>query len=510
MSMLWLVLLSDAAAFCGFYVAGADQSLYNDATMVVLMRSGTKTVLSMQNSYQGPPEAFAMVVPVPQVLQKDNVRTLPKEIFAHVDKLAAPRLVEYWEEDPCAPPPPLLEMAPGGNPNMGGAAGPARDGVKIEAQFEVGEYDIVILSANDSSGLERWLRREKYNIPEGAEPVLRPYVEAGTKFFVARVIPEKVTFVDGRAVLSPLRMHYDTEQFSLPVRLGLLNSKGEQDLIVHILAPGQRYDVANYDNAFIPTNLRVQDAVRSSFGSFYEAVFKEVGRPGTVVTEYSWDAGSCDPCPEPPLEDREIATLGGDVVGNSSAYGFVLTRLHYRYGKDGLKEDLVFKAAEPVEGGRGTPSQDGTFPSHSASPSPMNQFQGRYVILHPWKGELACKEPHRGNWGGPPAGQGTRETASAPGRLTAGAPPPAEIVLADVLVDGFGSVTPEPQPAPEPALPPPPPPGAKSDDEKWCATSPLAGSWLALGAVMIGMIRRRRSVASLAGRPESSDFRSDP
>ncbi|MEM9727991.1 MAG: DUF2330 domain-containing protein, partial [Myxococcota bacterium] len=94
---------SGAQAFCGFYVSGADASLYNNATMVVMMREGTRTVLSMQNNYQGPPEDFAMVVPVPVVLQKANVKTLPREIFDRVDKLAAPRLVEYWEQDPCQP-----------------------------------------------------------------------------------------------------------------------------------------------------------------------------------------------------------------------------------------------------------------------------------------------------------------------------------------------------------------------------------------------------------------------
>src|SRR5215510_3372482 len=88
-----------ARAFCGFYVAGADQKLFNNATMVVMMREGTRTVLSMQNNYEGPPESFAMVVPVPVVLQKENVKTLPEDVFDHVDKLAAPRLVEYWEQD---------------------------------------------------------------------------------------------------------------------------------------------------------------------------------------------------------------------------------------------------------------------------------------------------------------------------------------------------------------------------------------------------------------------------
>src|SRR5262245_24112241 len=88
-----------AHAFCGFYVGGAGAELYNNATLVVMMREGTRTVLSMQNNYQGPPSGFAMVVPVPVVLQEDNVKTLPREIFARVDKLSAPRLVEYWEQD---------------------------------------------------------------------------------------------------------------------------------------------------------------------------------------------------------------------------------------------------------------------------------------------------------------------------------------------------------------------------------------------------------------------------
>src|SRR5690606_35910056 len=90
-----------ADAFCACYVAGADAALYNDATMVVLMRDGKRTVLSMQNDYQGPPEDFALVVPVPVVLQEGDVKVLPKAVFERVDKLAAPRLVEYWEQDPC-------------------------------------------------------------------------------------------------------------------------------------------------------------------------------------------------------------------------------------------------------------------------------------------------------------------------------------------------------------------------------------------------------------------------
>ncbi|HWL84269.1 MAG TPA: DUF2330 domain-containing protein, partial [Polyangiaceae bacterium] len=270
-----------AEAFCGFYVSGADAKLFNNATQVVMMRDGTRTVLSMQNNYQGPPENFAMVVPVPVVLQKENVKTLPREIFDKVDTLTAPRLVEYWEQDPCTLPEPPMEamaMAPMAQHAARAPSADAAYGVKIEAQFTVGEYEVVVLSAQDSTGLDRWLHDNHYKIPAGAEPYLRPYVQKGSKFFVAKVDVSKVKFErigngPEQAVLSPLRFHYDAETFELPIRLGLINSGGTQDLIVNILARGQRYEVTNYGNVFIPTNFDVAESSKSQFGPFYAALF---------------------------------------------------------------------------------------------------------------------------------------------------------------------------------------------------------------------------------------------
>src|SRR5215211_482745 len=95
---------ASAHAFCGFYVSGSEKKMFNDATNVVLMRDGTPTVLSMQNNYKGPLEDFAMVVTVPVVLKKEQVKTLEKSVFEHVESLGSPRLVEYWEQDPCPPP----------------------------------------------------------------------------------------------------------------------------------------------------------------------------------------------------------------------------------------------------------------------------------------------------------------------------------------------------------------------------------------------------------------------
>ena len=219
------VLVASAAhAFCGFYVSSAGAELFNDATMVVLMREGTRTVLSMQNNYRGPTEDFALVIPVPVILKKESVKTLPKEVFTRIDTLASPRLVEDYEPGVCPPMPMPPSATAGMTVEKGGPSLPRDLGVKVEAKFDVAEYEIVILSAKDALGLDIWLKENKYKVPAGAAPLLKPYVETNWKFFVARVNAKKVNFVNGQAVLSPIRFFYDSEKFELPVRLGLVIS----------------------------------------------------------------------------------------------------------------------------------------------------------------------------------------------------------------------------------------------------------------------------------------------
>jgi hypothetical protein len=237
--------------------------------------------------------------------------------------------------------------------------------------------------------LDTWLRAEKYNIPKGAEPALRPYIESGMFFFVAKVNLKKVKREDGRAVLLPLRFQHDTDTFQLPVRLGLLNARGPQDLIIHILARSQRYEAANLPNVTIPTNIDVQVEMKARFAEFYAALFDETlaKHPGAVITEYAWDATTCDPCPGPTLTTKDILTLGADVLPGKPQYGFVLTRLHARYTAEDLKDDIVFKAAAPIIGGRehytGDTWGDVASLERGAAPSGINNFQGRYAIRYP-------------------------------------------------------------------------------------------------------------------------------
>src|SRR6188474_3436043 len=165
-----------AQAFCGFFVGKAEADLFNDASKVVMVRDGNRTTINMLNEYRGPLKEFAMVVPVPVVLQKEDVKTPFRALFERIDAYSAPRLAEYYDHDPCVPLPPrsmampqMMAPAPAGKMRKDSAA---ELGVKIEAQYTVGPYDIVILSASQSDGLETWLLQNGYRIPRGAAKVL--------------------------------------------------------------------------------------------------------------------------------------------------------------------------------------------------------------------------------------------------------------------------------------------------------------------------------------------------
>jgi hypothetical protein len=168
----------------------------------------------------------------------------------------------------------------------------------------VGEYEVVILSAKDSMGLDTWLRQEKYNIPAGAEPVLKPYVQAGMKFFVAKVNIDKVAKEGDKTMLSPLRFHYDSDRFELPVRLGLLNSSGKQDLLVHILARGQALRGGQLPQRHHPHQPRRGRDHQGQFGDVLRGPLRPDRREEPEGRRHRVRLGrhgTCDPCPGPTL-----------------------------------------------------------------------------------------------------------------------------------------------------------------------------------------------------------------
>jgi hypothetical protein len=367
-----------AWAFCGFYVAKADASLYNEASQVAIARQGDRTVLTMANDYQGPVQEFALVVPVPTVITEEQVNVADNAIMARLDAFSAPRLVEYFDPDPCEVAFPVfadgiaqLAEAPGaGRANFRGSD--AALGVTVEAQFTVGEYDILILSAEESNGLDTWLRRNDYQIPDGASEVLGAYIRQGMKFFVASVNLEEFDSA-GFQRLRPLQIAYESPRFMLPIRLGMVNANGPQDLLVYLLTPSGQVEVTNYRTVEIPSNQEIPLFVKEEFGPFYTETFaKSYADQGRNVAflEYAWDMRGCDPCAADPLTAEEMRRAGVFWLPENvsrNATNVYITRLHVRYTRDRFPEDLVFQET----GNR-------------------RFFQGRYVLNHPFTRGQNC------------------------------------------------------------------------------------------------------------------------
>jgi hypothetical protein len=363
--------------FCGFYVSKADTKLFNKASQVVLARDGDRTVLTMANDFEGDPREFAVVIPVPTLLARGQIHVGDRALIDHLDAYSAPRLVEYFDQNPCqrfefnraaAPMAALKESADVRDSRLAKALG-----VTIEAKYTVGEYDILILSAQQSSGLETWLRDNGYHIPAGASDVISTYLKQNMRFFVAKVnLGEQARL--GFSYLRPLQIAYESPKFMLPIRLGMVNAKGPQELFVYALTRNGRVETTNYQTVRLPVDMDLPTYLKqpSEFASFYKAMFtRQVGAHDgrAVFLEYAWDMKWCDPCAADPLSNDELRRLG--VFWTDGAAGrpsdVFLSRLHVRYDNAHFPEDLVFQET----GDRAN-------------------FQGRYVLRHAWTGGDTC------------------------------------------------------------------------------------------------------------------------
>ncbi|NOS76860.1 MAG: DUF2330 domain-containing protein [Nitrospira sp.] len=374
----------EASAFCGFYVGKADTKLFNKASEVAIARHDNKTVITMANDFKGDVKEFAMVVPVPTVLEKEQIHVGDPAVLKHLADYSAPRLVEYFDENPCRRYD-MLQDRMGAMKSMAPAAAEAkreRDqvlGVTVEAQYLVGEYDILILSAKESAGLETWLTENGYKIPAGASAVLHSYLKQNLKFFVAKVnLGEQAKL--GLTHLRPLQIAFESPKFMLPIRLGTVNADGAQELFIYFLTKQGRVETTNYRTVRLPEAQEIPLYVKDKFGDFYRDLFtQQVKRESErgVFLEYAWDMNWCDPCAANPLSAEELRGLGvfwqdnpsGPQRGRSMpmTQSVFLTRLHVRYDAAHFPEDLMFQET-----------------------SDRSNFQARYILRHPWTGTDEC------------------------------------------------------------------------------------------------------------------------
>src|SRR6202011_266636 len=261
--------------------------------------------------------------------ERKQIGVVDMKTVDHLDAFTAPRLVEYHDDDPCAPKiVPAMPMARTATAMMMVADGLVHRGVTVEATYDVAEYDVSILSAEESDGLVNWLTDNGYKIPAGAEPVLASYIKQKMRFFVAKVNVKRMEKL-GHAFLRPLQVRYETAKFMLPLRLGTVNANGPQDLIAYALTKNGRVETTNYRTVKLPTGLDVPLYVKDEFGKFYKALFERaVAREDmrAVFVEYAGDMGWCDPCAAKPMTFKELVELGARWIESDEDAPFAMRR----------------------------------------------------------------------------------------------------------------------------------------------------------------------------------------
>jgi hypothetical protein len=378
-----------AHGFCGFYVAKADTKIFNKASQVVLARQDDKTVITMANDFKGDPKEFAVVIPVPTLIERGQINVGDKKVIDHLDAYTSPRLVEYYDGSPCVLALMERRMArdaalPAAQSSLGRAEAL---GVTVQAQYTVGEYDIVILSAKQGEGLETWLKENGYRLPRGASEVLGSYIKQKMHFFVAKVNLKEQSRL-GFNYLRPIQVAYESPKFMLPLRLGTLNADGYQELFIYALTQKGRVEPTNYRSIKLPTGMDLPIYIKTRFKDFYRDMFDQQVKGAdmrAVFTEYAWDMNWCDPCAAEPMSFDDLRNLGVFWLADagpqfvpgpgrrpvpppmSGARDVFVTRMHVRYDAQHFPEDLILQET-----------------------ADRNNFQARYVLRHPWKGDREC------------------------------------------------------------------------------------------------------------------------
>ena len=190
--------------------------------------------------------------------------------------------------------------------------------------------------------------------------------------------------------LRPIQMTFSTPKFMLPIRLGMANALGTQDMVIYAFSKKGRVEVSNYRTLKVPTNNNIPEFIRDTFGAFYRSVFDQTwkGNKNAIFLEYAWNLSGnnfvkCDPCSTNPptyadLKDAGVhwVTYGneqGRWGGGADYHGdLYFTRLHVRYDRANFPQDLDFQE---------TPNQE--------------NFQARYVMHIANHEEMNCEEGER-------------------------------------------------------------------------------------------------------------------
>lgn len=323
---------------CGGCFAPTGQPSAVTAHRMAVALSPEESVLWDQFQYDGDPDDFVWVLPVPGG-QEVDLELSSDTFFQALQQgtqvqLTGPNL--GGGTSGCA------GFGCGGGASGGRAAAPESGMVTVYKQETVGPYETVVIGSEDSMELVNWLRDHDYAVPDNLLPIIQHYVELDSNFAVLRLSPG-----EGVDRIQPIRVSCPSLMTALPLKMITAGVRDTVSLELFIFADRNRYRAANFANATVPRDELAYDLSTGEYNYdelAAEALEKDAGR--VWLTEYAM--------PSPNIGNIPVA--GGDAGVTETAeedWAVVdelfdepyLTRMRAELFVEDLDEDLILQPA---------------------------------------------------------------------------------------------------------------------------------------------------------------------
>ncbi|MFN3199742.1 MAG: DUF2330 domain-containing protein [Bradymonadia bacterium] len=188
--------------------------------------------MHVQIQYQGEPDDFGWILPVPPDVE---VQLGVDALFAALDGASAPGFALQavnrcssgdTGSSGCGDQTAVLQ----GSGADGSWGAPEYPSVDVLSQGQIGPYEQVVLTAEDVGEIVEWLELNDFNVPDGSEALLTPYLEEGSVFLALRLRSEQEV-----GDVEPIHLTFTSDTPGIPLRPTAVAAEPDMGIIVHVL-----------------------------------------------------------------------------------------------------------------------------------------------------------------------------------------------------------------------------------------------------------------------------------
>ena len=222
---------SSAEACGGFFCDGGATPPVQSAERVIFTHAGGVVTAYVQIEYQGNPDDFAWVIPVPAL---PRLSTASPAIFDAIDQLTAPTF-EFRYRDRVET---IKDDASGGCGNGAPASTTSyRDrtasgsNVRVLGMSNVGPYETTTITSDNPNTIANWLVGHGYRLPRDADVILGDYVRKRSYFVALRLRSDATA-----GTLAPLVLSYAGDEPCIPLKITALASTDVLDVTAFVVS----------------------------------------------------------------------------------------------------------------------------------------------------------------------------------------------------------------------------------------------------------------------------------